>query len=371
MRCVDSARALINHGSRVKGLRGRGRHRPDGGLGTERPGIQPRGHEVLSALEALPIPGDRAVNGFALGGGCDAWPWPATSSTPPTRLASASRRSSSASFPGFGGTQRLARLVGTQVARELIYTGRMIAADEALRIASSPRLTPPRSYFRPARKLVEEISQVGPRAVAAAKRAILDGFHRPLTEASEVEAAAFAELFRSERAEGRHDRIPREARPEVLSGRTPPSAAGFGEASMSEQAATRILRVLIRKARSGRPRPGSEDHRPGVARRWVRGDLLRAPPDPEQIVNTAIQEDVDGIGLSVLSGAHEHLFAEVIRLLREREADDIFVFGGGVIPAEDVERLKALGVLEVFTPGTRTDEVIAFLRAQAEARQQQ
>jgi methylmalonyl-CoA mutase C-terminal domain/subunit len=85
---------------------------------------------------------------------------------------------------------------------------------------------------------------------------------------------------------------------------------------------------------------------------------------PEMIVNAAIQEAVDCVGLSVLSGAHEHLFLEVIRLLEERGADEIFVFGGGIIPDEDAERLREAGVREVFTPGTRTDEVVAFLKQQ-------
>ena len=79
---------------------------------------------------------------------------------------------------------------------------------------------------------------------------------------------------------------------------------------------------------------------------------------PEQIVAAAVQEDVDAIGLSLLSGAHNELFARVLELLREREAGDIVVFGGGVIPAEDIERLLALGVRAIFTPGTPADEIV-------------
>jgi len=82
---------------------------------------------------------------------------------------------------------------------------------------------------------------------------------------------------------------------------------------------------------------------------------------PEQIVATAIQEDVDAIGLSVLSGAHNFLFPRVLELLREQGADDIAVFGGGIIPAEDIQALKALGVKELFTPGTSTQEIIRFV----------
>src|SRR5437870_574839 len=83
---------------------------------------------------------------------------------------------------------------------------------------------------------------------------------------------------------------------------------------------------------------------------------------PEQIVATAIQEDADAIGLSVLSGAHNYLFKRVLDLLREKGADDIVVFGGGIIPPEDVVALKALGVKELFTPGTSTQDIIRFVR---------
>jgi methylmalonyl-CoA mutase C-terminal domain/subunit len=83
---------------------------------------------------------------------------------------------------------------------------------------------------------------------------------------------------------------------------------------------------------------------------------------PEQIVATAIQEDVDAIGLSVLSGAHNFLFPRVLELLREQGADDIAVFGGGIIPSEDIQRLKAMGVKELFTPGASTQDIIRFVR---------
>ena len=83
---------------------------------------------------------------------------------------------------------------------------------------------------------------------------------------------------------------------------------------------------------------------------------------PEQIVATAVQEDADAVGLSVLSGAHNYLFARVLELLREKGADDIVVFGGGIIPAEDIKTLKAIGVKELFTPGTSTQDIIRFVR---------
>ncbi len=83
---------------------------------------------------------------------------------------------------------------------------------------------------------------------------------------------------------------------------------------------------------------------------------------PEQIVETAIQEDADAVGLSVLSGAHMTLFARVVELLRERGADDVIVFGGGIIPEDDIPELEALGVAAVFTPGTTTHEIVDWIR---------
>lgn len=83
---------------------------------------------------------------------------------------------------------------------------------------------------------------------------------------------------------------------------------------------------------------------------------------PEQIVNAAIQEDVDAIGLSILSGAHDYVFPEVIRLLKEKGAEDIVVFGGGIIPEEDIPTLKQAGVKVIFTPGTPIDEAIKWVR---------
>jgi methylmalonyl-CoA mutase C-terminal domain/subunit len=84
---------------------------------------------------------------------------------------------------------------------------------------------------------------------------------------------------------------------------------------------------------------------------------------PEQIVATAVQEDADAIGLSILSGAHMTLFARVLELLRERDAADILVFGGGIIPDADVRELKSLGVAEIFTPGASTQSIIDWVRA--------
>jgi methylmalonyl-CoA mutase C-terminal domain/subunit len=85
---------------------------------------------------------------------------------------------------------------------------------------------------------------------------------------------------------------------------------------------------------------------------------------PEQIVETAIQEDADVIGLSVLSGAHMTLFKKLIDLLDEREARDIVVIGGGIIPEDDIPLLKEMGVAEVFTPGATTTEIVEWVRTQ-------
>jgi methylmalonyl-CoA mutase, C-terminal domain len=84
---------------------------------------------------------------------------------------------------------------------------------------------------------------------------------------------------------------------------------------------------------------------------------------PEQIVETAIQEDADIIGLSVLSGAHMTLFKKVIELLDERDARDILVFGGGIIPEADIPLLEETGVAKVFTPGATTTEIVEWVRA--------
>ena len=83
---------------------------------------------------------------------------------------------------------------------------------------------------------------------------------------------------------------------------------------------------------------------------------------PEQIVAAAIQEDVDVVAMSILSGAHNYLFPRVMQLLRERGVDDVLVVGGGIIPDEDIPGLKECGIAEVFTPGTSTADTVKFIR---------
>jgi methylmalonyl-CoA mutase C-terminal domain/subunit len=85
---------------------------------------------------------------------------------------------------------------------------------------------------------------------------------------------------------------------------------------------------------------------------------------PEQIVSAALQEDADAIGLSILSGAHMTQFSRVLELLRERDATDITVFGGGIIPAADIAELERLGVARIFTPGASTSEIVDWVRSE-------
>lgn len=89
---------------------------------------------------------------------------------------------------------------------------------------------------------------------------------------------------------------------------------------------------------------------------------------PQQVVDAALSEDADFIGMSILSGAHMTLFAEVMDLLKASDADDIVVFGGGIIPEADIPELEALGVARIFTPGTPTQDVVDWVHSHAPAR---
>ncbi len=89
---------------------------------------------------------------------------------------------------------------------------------------------------------------------------------------------------------------------------------------------------------------------------------------PEMIVNAAVQEDVDAIGMSIMSGAHMTLFPAVIDLLKGQNAEDIRVFGGGIIPDEDIPKLKQIGVSEIFTPGSSTQDIVQWIRQNIQPR---
>lgn len=121
------------------------------------------------------------------------------------------------------------------------------------------------------------------------------------------------------------------------------------------------LRILIAK-------PGLDGHDRGakVVARALRDAGFEViytglHQTPEMIVNTAIQEDVDAIGLSILSGAHMTIFPNVLKLLKKRKASDILLFGGGIIPEEDKKALYKLGVGKLFGPGTDTAEIVDYL----------
>ena len=125
---------------------------------------------------------------------------------------------------------------------------------------------------------------------------------------------------------------------------------------------TKRIRVLLAK-------PGLDGHDRGVkviarALRDAGMEVIYTGlrQTPEQVVAAAVQEDVDAIGLSILSGAHMTLFPRVVELARLEGLDDVIIFGGGIIPDEDIPRLKERGVTEVFTPGARMEDIIEFIR---------
>ena len=130
---------------------------------------------------------------------------------------------------------------------------------------------------------------------------------------------------------------------------------------MSPEAAARKVRILVAK-------PGLDGHDRGakVVARALRDAGFEVVytglhQTPEMIASAAVQEDVDAVGLSIMSGAHNTLFPAVVDALRAKGANDVVVFGGGIIPDDDMERLKTAGVKGVFTPGTRLETIISWV----------
>lgn len=123
----------------------------------------------------------------------------------------------------------------------------------------------------------------------------------------------------------------------------------------------KIIRVLVAK-------PGLDGHDRGakVVARSLRDAGMEViytglRQTPEQIVAAAIQEDVDVVAMSILSGAHNHLFPKIVNLLKEEDVDDVLIIGGGVIPEEDIPFLKESGIEAIFTPGTATKDIVAYI----------
>jgi methylmalonyl-CoA mutase, C-terminal domain len=132
--------------------------------------------------------------------------------------------------------------------------------------------------------------------------------------------------------------------------------------------AEHTLRILVAK-------PGLDGHDRGakIIARALRDAGMEViytglHQTPEMIASAAVQEDVDAVGLSIMSGAHMTLFPAVIDLLKEKGAGDIGVFGGGIIPDDDIPRLKKLGVAEIFTPGSSTQDIVQWIRGHIQGR---
>lgn len=146
------------------------------------------------------------------------------------------------------------------------------------------------------------------------------------------------------------------------------SALSAGRTRRTKGKADRKVRILVGK-------PGLDGHDRGakIIARALRDAGFEViytglHQTPEMIVNAAVQEDVDAIGLSILSGAHNYLFPRVVELLREKRMRNVVVFGGGIIPDDDIPVLKKKGVDRVFTPGTPLSEIITYVNERVRPR---
>ena len=146
------------------------------------------------------------------------------------------------------------------------------------------------------------------------------------------------------------------------------SAQARSKTGTKAKGAERKVRILVGK-------PGLDGHDRGAkiiarALRDARFEVIYTGlhQTPEMIVNAAVQEDVDAIGLSILSGAHNYLFPRVIELLRERKMGDVVLFGGGIIPDDDIPKLLKKGVDRVFTPGTPLQDIVGYVNGRIKPR---
>jgi len=146
------------------------------------------------------------------------------------------------------------------------------------------------------------------------------------------------------------------------------TAKGKGAAAATPKKAVRKVRILVGK-------PGLDGHDRGakIIARALRDAGVEViytglHQTPEMIVSAAAQEDVDGIGLSILSGAHNYLFPRILQLLREKGMGDVVLFGGGIIPDDDIPKLMKKGVDRVFTPGTPIQQIVDYVEERIQPR---